>query len=80
MSGEVVRYNILSGRFAVLTRCGFIVAELRSGQVAEGLILEWEDPIYTPARFQSATRSVVEAAIVDINVPSRELMALLGPW
>jgi hypothetical protein len=80
MNGEVVRYNVLSGRFAVVTRNGYIIAELRAGSVAEGMSVEWADPISTPAHFRTTTGSRVEATIVDVDVSGRELMDLLGPW
>ena len=79
MTGEVVRYNVANGRFAIYSHGAYIVAELRAGTVAEGMTLEWDDPISTPARFLTSRR-MVEANVVDVDVPGRELMDLLGPW
>ena len=80
MRGEVVRYNVLSGRFAIITNGGYIVAELRTGSVAEGTVVDWEDPIRSPSHFKTKNGNRVEATIVDVDVPGRELMDLLGPW
>jgi hypothetical protein len=80
MSGEVVRYNVVNGRFAIHTRGGYIVAQLRAGAVAEGMSVEWEDPIRSPFHFHTPNGNQVEATIVDVDVPGRELMDLLGPW
>jgi hypothetical protein len=80
MTGEVVRYNVQNGRFAIATPRGYIVAELRVGQVAEGMNVEWEEPVSSPAYFSCGTARSVEATIVDVDVPGREMMQLLGPW
>ena len=80
MTGEVVRYNVSNGRFAIATPRGYIVAELHDGRVAEGLKVDWDEPISTPAHFSSATARTIEATIIDVDVPGREMMQLLGPW
>ena len=80
MSGEVIRYNVQNGRFAIVTKGGYIIAELRAGKVAEGMNIEWTDPISTPAHFRTTNGNQVEATIVDVDVPGRQLMDLLGPW
>lgn len=80
MTGEVVRYNVLNGRFAIRTTRGHVVAELLNGQVAEGATLTWDEPVSTPACLYSGSGSVVEATILDVDVPWREVMELLGPW
>ena len=79
MTGEVVRYNVFNGRFAIFSKGVYIVAQLRAGAVAEGLKLAWDDPIHTPAHFGSNGKTV-EATIIDVDVPGREVMDLLGPW
>jgi hypothetical protein len=80
MTGEVVRYNVSNGRFAIATPRGYIVAELHVGQVGEGLQVDWDEPISTPARFCTTTARNIEASIIDVDVPGREMMQLLGPW
>ena len=81
MRGEVVRYTVLSGRFVIVTSGGYIVAELRTGAVAEGTVVDWEDPIRSPSHFfKTKSGNRVEVTIVDVDVPGRELMDLLGPW
>ena len=79
MTGEVVRYNVSNGRFAIATPRGYIIAELRVGRVAEGMKVDWEEPVSSPGSFYCGTASV-EATIVDVDVPGREMMQLLGPW
>lgn len=80
MTGEVVRYNVSNGRFAIATTRGYIIAELRAGRVAEGMKVDWEEPVSSPAHFGCGTARGIEAIIVDVDVPGREMMQLLGPW